>query len=490
LAATAGAQTNVPSITAAEYFIGTDPGAGLATSIPLATSNSIVGVTEEVNVNVSGLEAGTYSVGVRFQDATGQWGNPVYQRFTVYPSDYQGQIPGPEGPAATLSAAECFLGPDPGPGNGSPLPLAEAGRITSLTTELPINISSLVPGTYSLGVRFQSADGVWGNPVYQRFTIYPDNYELAAPTAPADNNSLKVAAAEYFVGNDPGPGNGTQVPVADAATLGAVENISVPVGNLSQGHYRVGVRFKSVDGRWGNPLYAGFSIYDIFEAPVNHPPSSILLSSLNILEGIASGTVVAALSTADPDGDVAFVYSLVPGIGSDDNALFSIQGGFLKTAGNVDYESRPARTASIRVRSADSSGAFVEVPFSLTVLNATSDDDAVLAAWKGGGGALTSELLSKYAIGGAASPTQAGEPLSSMSEGGFFSLLALVRTNDGSLSIIGETSPSVLGPWTTDSVFSTTMNVSQSGAPAGFERRKFSIPEGNQSRFLRLKAVR
>ena len=101
-AGSAGAQTNVPSVTAAEYFIGTDPGSGLATPLPLVTSNSIVGVSDEVSINVSSLNAGTYTVGVRFKDATGQWGNPVYQRFTVYPSDYQGQIPGPEGPAATL----------------------------------------------------------------------------------------------------------------------------------------------------------------------------------------------------------------------------------------------------------------------------------------------------------------------------------------------------------------------------------------------------
>ena len=163
LSATAGAQTNVPSVTAAEYFIGTDPGAGSATPLPLVTSNSIVGVSDEVSLNVNGLDAGTYTVGVRFKDATGQWGNPVYQRFTVYPSDYQGALPGPEGPAATLSAAEYFIGVDPGAGNGTPLTLAEAGRITSQTTELPINISSLAAGTYSVGVRFKSADGVWGN---------------------------------------------------------------------------------------------------------------------------------------------------------------------------------------------------------------------------------------------------------------------------------------------------------------------------------------
>jgi hypothetical protein len=384
LAATAGAQTNVPSVTAAEYFIGTDPGAGLATPIPLATSNSIVGVTEEVNVNVSGLEAGTHTVGVRFQDATGQWGNPVYQRFTVYPSDYQGQIPGPEGPAATLSAAEYFIGVDPGAGNGTPLTLAEAGRITSQTTELPINISSLAPGTYSVGVRFQSADGVWGNPVYQRFTIYPDNYELATPAAPADSNSLRVTAAEYFVGSDPGAGNGTSIPIATAALVGTFENIDVPIASLGQGTYRVGVRFKSADGTWGNPVYTGFTVYD-FDIPINRAPSAIYLTSSSFREGIPTGTVISALSTVDPDGDPTFTYELVPGAGADNNGVFTLEGSLLKTALPVDFTILTRDTLSIRVRTTDPSGSSYEENFSIQVLPVlTANHDSVLRDGQGG----------------------------------------------------------------------------------------------------------
>ena len=375
LSATAGAQTNVPSVTAAEYFIGTDPGAGSATPIPLVTSNSIVGVSDEVSLNVSGLDAGTYTVGVRFKDATGQWGNPVYQRFTVYPSDYQGALPGPEGPAATLSAAEYFIGVDPGAGNGTPLTLAEAGRITSQTTELPINISSLAAGTYSVGVRFKSADGVWGNPVYQRFTVYPDNYQLATPADNPDANPLRVVAAEYFLGNDPGAGRGTQIPIETAALVGAIENVDVPIASLGQGTYRVGVRFKSADGTWGNPVYSGFTIYDFENAPVNRAPSALYLTSTSFNEGVAVGTVVSALSTADPDGDTAFTYELVPGEGSANNGVFTIQGSFLKTAAAVDYEILANKNLSIRVKTTDAGGLSLEQIFTVTVLNVTTDDD-------------------------------------------------------------------------------------------------------------------
>jgi len=384
LAATAGAQTNVPSVAAAEYFIGTDPGAGAGTPIPLATSNSIVGVTEEVNINVSGLEAGTYTVGVRFKDATGQWGNSVYQRFTVYPSDYQGAIPGPQGPAATLSAAEYFIGTDPGVGNGTPLTLAEAGRITSQTTELPISISSLAPGTYSVGVRFQSADGVWGNPVYQRFTIYPDNYELATPAAPADSNSLRVVAAEYFVGNDPGKGNGTAIPISTAALVGTFENVDVPIASLGQGSYRVGVRFKSADGTWGNPVYTGFTIYG-FDIPDNHAPSAVYLTSTSFREGISVGTVISALSTVDPDGDPSFTYELVPGPGGENNGVFSLQGSFLKTALPVDYTLLASDTLAIRVKTTDPGGLSYIQNFSVKVLpSLTANNDSVLRDGQGG----------------------------------------------------------------------------------------------------------
>jgi hypothetical protein len=400
--ASADAQTSVPAVVAAEYFIGTDPGVGAATPIPLATSDSIVGVTEEASINVSGLNAGTYTVGVRFKDNTGQWGNPVYQRFTVY----------------------------------------------------------------------------------------PDNYQLATPSDSAEGNSLKVVAAEYFLGIDPGAGRGTQIPIATAALVGTVQDVAVPVVGLAQGNYRVGVRFKSADGQWGSPVYAGFSIYDIFEAPVNHAPSDILLSNSILVEGTGIGTVVSALSSVDQDGDGSFVYTLVSGIGSDDNGLFTIQGAILKTAGNIDYETSRNHTLTVRIRTADPSGAYTEVPLTLSVLNITNDDDAVLLAWKGNGTTLTPELLSKYAIGGAASPNHSAEGMSVARESSFLAVTVLVRINDGSLIIVGEKSSSVNGPWTTDNVTSTTSGLSQSGIPNGFERRKYLIPYVSDRAFFRLRVSR
>ena len=398
----AGAQTSVPAVAAAEYFIGTDPGVGAATPIPLATSDSIVGVTEEASINVSGLNAGTYTVGVRFKDNTGQWGNPVYQRFTVY----------------------------------------------------------------------------------------PDNYQLATPSDSAEGNSLKVVAAEYFLGIDPGAGRGTQIPIATAAMVGTVEDVAVPVAGLTQGNYRVGIRFKSADGQWGSPVYAGFAIYDIFEAPVNHAPSDILLSNAILVEGTSIGTVVSALSSVDQDGDASFVYTLVPGIGSDDNGLFTLQGAILKTASNIDYETSRNHTLTVRIRTTDPSGAYTEIPLTLSVLNITNDDDAVLLAWKGNGTTLTPELLSKYAIGGAASPNHSAEAMSVARESSFLAVTVLVRINDGSLIIVGEKSSSVNGPWTTDNVTSTTSGLSQSGIPNGFERRKYLIPYVSDRAFFRLRVSR
>lgn len=401
-AGSAEAQTNVPSVAAAEYFIGTDPGVGAGTPIPLSTSDSIVGVTEEASINVSGLNAGTYSVGVRFKDNTGQWGNPVYQRFTVY----------------------------------------------------------------------------------------PDNYQLATPIDSAEGNSLKVVAAEYFLGIDPGAGRGTQIPIATAALVGTVQDVSVPVAGLAQGNYRVGIRFKSADGQWGSPVYSGFSIYDIFEAPVNHAPSDILLSNAILVEGTAIGTVVSAISSVDQDGDASFVYTLVPGIGSDDNGLFTLQGAVLKTAGNIDYETSRNHTLTVRIRTADPGGAYTEVPLTLSVLNITNDDDAVLSAWKGNGTILTPELLSKYAIGGGASPNLSAEAMSVARESNFLAVTALVRINDGSLVVVGEKSSSVNGPWITDNVTSTTSGLSQSGIPNGFERRKYLIPYVSDRTFFRLRVLR
>ena len=60
---------------------------------------------------------------------------------------------------------------------------------------------------------------------------------------------------------------------------------------------------------------------------VNEAPTDIDLSATAVDENLTSGTVVGGLTTTDVDSGDTFTYTLVDGVGSDDNASFSISGG-------------------------------------------------------------------------------------------------------------------------------------------------------------------
>jgi VCBS repeat-containing protein len=92
---------------------------------------------------------------------------------------------------------------------------------------------------------------------------------------------------------------------------------------------------------------------------VNNTPSAINLAQTTVYEGQAPGATVGQLSSVDPDPEAGgFVYTLVSGAGDTDNASFSINGSTLLTAASLGSDD--GATRSIRVRSTDVEGAFLE----------------------------------------------------------------------------------------------------------------------------------
>ncbi len=110
-------------------------------------------------------------------------------------------------------------------------------------------------------------------------------------------------------------------------------------------------------------------------ANVNEAPTDIALSGASIPENQPVGTAVGTFSTTDPDASNAFTYSLVNGAGNTDNGSFAIVGNTLQSAAIFDYEAR--NSYSIRVRSTDQGGLFIEKIFTITI--ADINDAPVLA---------------------------------------------------------------------------------------------------------------
>ncbi|MDM8516511.1 PKD domain-containing protein [Desulfobacterales bacterium HSG16] len=92
-------------VTAAEYYIDTDPGDGLAftiaASVPPYPDNPVA--ITVANVDTSALDAGTHKIYVRGKDEYNKWGTPVSADLTVNPCDAQADYSyAPAGGAAVV----------------------------------------------------------------------------------------------------------------------------------------------------------------------------------------------------------------------------------------------------------------------------------------------------------------------------------------------------------------------------------------------------
>jgi hypothetical protein len=156
-----------------------------------------------------------------------------------------------------IAAAEYFIESfthdlrigDPGPGAGIGIPAPVDGsydqRIESVT--LTVSSASLLPGLYSLGLRFMSLEGVWGVP--HRFDFRVDGQGT-------------LQNAEAFVDNDPGPGNGVPLAAGDGGVDGSVEGLTgvMATNSLTQDLHNAFVRVQDDFGRWSHPRFAKFEV--------------------------------------------------------------------------------------------------------------------------------------------------------------------------------------------------------------------------------------
>jgi hypothetical protein len=96
-------------------------------------------------------------------------------------------------------------------------------------------------------------------------------------------------------------------------------------------------------------------------------PSDILLSPSSIEENAGDNVVVGNLSSIDPNTGDTFTYTLVEGLGSTDNAAFTIEGNQLRAVNSFDFETK--NSYSIRVRSTDQSDLFKEKILTIRVID-------------------------------------------------------------------------------------------------------------------------
>lgn len=109
------------------------------------------------------------------------------------------------------------------------------------------------------------------------------------------------------------------------------------------------------------------AIVPITITDVNEAPTSIDATSASFLESLPVASVVTRLVAADPDVGDTISFSLVSGVGSDDNAEFLVSGNQLLSRNAFDFETKSSYR--VRVRATDASGLWTETPFTFTVQN-------------------------------------------------------------------------------------------------------------------------
>jgi hypothetical protein len=100
---------------------------------------------------------------------------------------------------------------------------------------------------------------------------------------------------------------------------------------------------------------------------LNQAPTNLVLSSSSVVENSLASSVIGTLSTADPDTNNTFTYSLVTGTGDIDNTVFSVAGNQLKINTSPDFEAKSSY--SVRVRTTDQGGLSYDQAFTVSITN-------------------------------------------------------------------------------------------------------------------------
>jgi Secretion system C-terminal sorting domain len=224
--------TNSANITAAEFFVDTDPGVGNGTPIAVTAGAAVNFVA---SIPTTSLAAGFHFVAIRTRDADGKWG--LFETRGFFISSNTTNV-------GNITAAEFFVDADPGVGNGTPVAVT-AGAAVNFVASIPT--TSLAAGFHFVAIRTRDADGKWG--LFETRGFFISNNTT---------NASNITAAEFFVDTDPGVGNGTPVAVTAGATVNFVA--SVPTTSLAAGFHFVAIRTRDASGKWGLFEKRGFYI--------------------------------------------------------------------------------------------------------------------------------------------------------------------------------------------------------------------------------------
>jgi len=293
----------------AEFFFGTpgDDGTGFPMSLNMDPA-PVVGIYADIPTSMlAPLGEGPNTIYIHALDALGNWGGygtidllldesgPTATGLSLFPNPNNGTLPvntsnnsvrlraliADQLNFSGLTQAEGFIDYDPAndpDGSGFPFMASDAlfnSTVEQAFVDIPLNtIRMLSQGPHVISFHGQDVAGNWG-PMGEVTLIVdktgPAISDLIAtpnPTGGATNVTLvgtatdspngaapasNIAAAEWFVGYDPGEGFGTPMTAADGFfdTTSEAATATINVGGWPDGSYDISMRAKDAAGSWG-----------------------------------------------------------------------------------------------------------------------------------------------------------------------------------------------------------------------------------------------
>jgi len=219
-------------ITAAEYFIDTDPGFGQGTPVPVTPGVSLI---TDVNVDITAVTPGFHNLFVRIKDNFGRWSLTTKRAFLNENIVLA---------TSNVQRIEYFIDSDPGLGLGQAIPVTPGQNLNSVNHI--IGLTGITPGFHKLFIRAQDDEGRWSHTQIRNFL--KQNVETG---------DAKITKAEYFIDTDPGFGLATQVEITPD-TNDAESSFLVDLTNLSNGFHKLFVRSCDDHGKWSHSKFQAF----------------------------------------------------------------------------------------------------------------------------------------------------------------------------------------------------------------------------------------
>ena len=213
----AAAQT----IDSVEYFINTDPGFGNGTGIATTNAADINDIT--LNINTTSLSNGFNNLYVRSRSSNGHWS--LTKRWLFYKDAI---------PAANINRLEYFIDTDPGFGNGTNVSITPGASVSDVFWTVDLTV--LANGFHNIFIRSRDDNGNWA--ITNKWLFFKDIIP-----------SVNINKLEYFVDNDPGFGNGTNVTITPGANVADVF-WTVDITGLTNGFHNIFIRSKDNTGNW------------------------------------------------------------------------------------------------------------------------------------------------------------------------------------------------------------------------------------------------